>query len=157
MVQLASGGIDYETIIREQMAGAVRRVLTQVAGSGLPGGHALYVEFATGHPRAKTPAWLKAKYPVRMGIILENQFWNLKVGEDCFSVQLSFDGRHEEIAVPFDSLYAFRDEGAGISLKFLPREAPQDTCGVPPPGGRAGGEAPGDGTSGNVVSLFGRN
>ena len=112
--------IDYPTIMREQMTGIVRRVLEGVAVMGLPSGHALYLEFVPSHSRAVMPGWLVSKFPTRMAVVLENQFWDLSVCQASFSVTLTFGSRKEALTIPFDALLEFRDAPAGIALKFNP-------------------------------------
>ena len=62
------------------------------------------------------PDQLKKSYPVQMLIILEHQFYNLKVFEDKFSVDLSFNGKQEKITIPFFAISEFHDK---ISRDFL--------------------------------------
>jgi hypothetical protein len=62
------------------------------------------------------PDHLKKSYPVQMLIILQHQFYNLKVFEDKFSVDLSFNGKQEQITIPFFAISEFHDK---ISRDFL--------------------------------------
>ena len=52
---------------------------------------------------------LRAQYPDEMTIILQHQFWDLKVGDDEFEVGLSFGGIPEKLAVPFEAINGFFD------------------------------------------------
>ncbi len=115
--------LDYATIIREQTVGIARRALAAVAAGGLPAGSSIVVEFATGHSGVEMPGWLRERYPVSVAVILEHQFWDLRVGEDAFSVVLAFGPRRETLVIPFNSLMGFKDEGCGVSLKFTPLDA----------------------------------
>jgi hypothetical protein len=53
-----------------------------------------------------------------MTIILQHQFWDLKVSEDEFEVGLSFGGVPEHLAVPFDAINGFFDPSVQFGLQF---------------------------------------
>jgi hypothetical protein len=53
-----------------------------------------------------------------MTIILQHQFWDLKVSEDAFEVGLSFGGVPERLTVPFDSINGFFDPSVQFGLQF---------------------------------------
>ncbi|WCR57627.1 ClpXP protease specificity-enhancing factor SspB [Wolbachia endosymbiont of Ctenocephalides felis wCfeJ] len=64
------------------------------------------------------PDYLKRSYPAQMLIILQHQFYDLKVFEDKFSVRLSFSGKQEQITVPFFAINEFHDKISGDILVF---------------------------------------
>ncbi|GFY65170.1 uncharacterized protein TNIN_36721 [Trichonephila inaurata madagascariensis] len=64
------------------------------------------------------PDHLKKSYPTQMLIILQHQFYDLKVSEDKFSVSLSFQGKQERITIPFFAISEFRDKISGDVLIF---------------------------------------
>jgi hypothetical protein len=55
-----------------------------------------------------------------MTIVLEHQFWELEVGEQSFSVTLSFQNRPERLTIPFDAITAFADPAVKFGLQFQP-------------------------------------
>jgi hypothetical protein len=61
---------------------------------------------------------LRAQYPDEMTIILQHQFWDLKVGEDEFEVGLSFGGVPEHLTVPFEAINGFFDPSVQFGLQF---------------------------------------
>jgi hypothetical protein len=61
---------------------------------------------------------LRAQYPDEMTIILQHQFWDLKVSEDEFEVGLSFGGVPEHLTVPFDAINGFFDPSVQFGLQF---------------------------------------
>jgi hypothetical protein len=61
---------------------------------------------------------LLAQYPEEMTIILQHQFWDLAVSEDCFEVGLAFGGVPERLVVPFNAIKSFTDPSAPFGLQF---------------------------------------
>jgi hypothetical protein len=61
---------------------------------------------------------LLEQYPEEMTIILQYQFWDLKVNEDGFEVGLHFKNVPERLQVPFDALAGFYDPSVQFGLKF---------------------------------------
>ena len=53
-----------------------------------------------------------------MTIILQHQFWDLKVGEEEFEIGLSFGGIPERLTVPFDAINGFFDPSVQFGLQF---------------------------------------
>ena len=86
--------IPYDEIVQEALRAVVGRVLGQVesAGGSLPGNHHFYITFRTHAAGVDIPGHLRARFPDEMTIVLQHKFWDLQVGEDVFSVGLSFNG-----------------------------------------------------------------
>jgi hypothetical protein len=105
------------------------RALQHVAAHGLPGAHHFYITFRTDHPNVVMPARLRAQYPQEITIVLQHQFWDLKVDEAAgeFSVGLSFGGVGSILHVPFAALTGFADPEVRFGLRFKPElpEAPE--------------------------------
>ena len=121
---------------------ALRRVMVQAlayaAERGLPGGHHFYITFRTDHPNTVVPARLKAQYPQEMTIVLQHQFWDLKVDEaaDEFSVGLSFGGVPATLHIPLGAITAFADPEVRFGLQFRahvpePAAAPAEPAAAP--------------------------
>ncbi len=130
---------------------ALRRVMVQaldyVAAHGLPGGHHFYITFRTDHPNVVMPKRLRAQYPQEMTIVLQHQFWDLRVDEAAgeFSVGLSFGGVGTTLHVPFDAVTGFADPEVRFGLQFhphLPEAAAEPEEEAPPSGTLPGPEAP---------------
>lgn len=110
--------LEYPKLVEHAMRGVVRSALSLVAEHGLPGLHHFYITFRTRSPGVDIADRLLAQYPDEMTIVLENQFWDLDVAEDHFSVTLSFGGAHENLFVPFDAVTAFVDPSVKFGLQF---------------------------------------
>jgi hypothetical protein len=120
--------LPYDVWAQEAMRGVAVRALQYAAAEGLPGQHHFYVSFRTDAPGVAIPARLLAQYPEEMTIVLQHQFWDLKVNEPggAFSVGLSFGGIPSTLTIPFSALTAFADPHAQFGLRF--RAAPVDVA-----------------------------
>ena len=105
--------IDYEALAQEAMRNVVRSVLIETAEKGLPGDHHFYISFDTLAPGVILSKRLREKYAEEMTIVLQHQFWDLKVGDLGFEIGLSFNGIPERLHIPFASIKAFFDHRPG--------------------------------------------
>jgi hypothetical protein len=153
--------IPYDEIVQEALRAVVGRVLGQIESSGgeLPGSHHFYITFKTAAPGVNIPVHLRERFPDEMTIVLQNKFWELSVGEDSFSVGLSFNQVPAKLTIPFAAITAFVDPAVDFGLQFqaavaeMEHEHHEDAENDSPEGSGNGG---GDGGS-NVVSVdFGR-
>ncbi|HZU88581.1 MAG TPA: ClpXP protease specificity-enhancing factor SspB [Stellaceae bacterium] len=108
----------YDEMVENALRGVVREALKQAARHGLRGGHHFYITFRTGAPGVALPAYLLAKYPREMTIVLQHQFWGLEAGEESFAVTLSFQSRMERLSIPFAAVTAFADPSVQFGLQF---------------------------------------
>jgi hypothetical protein len=110
--------IRYDLLTQQALRGVVRSVLTDTAKKGLPGDHHFYISFDTRADGVRLSDRLRAQYPEEMTIILQHQFWDLKVGEEDFEVGLSFGGIPERLTVPFEAINGFFDPSVQFGLQF---------------------------------------
>src|SRR5215510_7694789 len=110
--------IRYDLLTQQALRGVVRSVLTDTAKKGLPGDHHFYISFDTKADGVHMSDRLRAQYPDEMTIILQHQFWDLKVSENEFEVGLSFGGVPERLTVPFESVNGFFDPSVQFGLQF---------------------------------------
>ena len=110
--------IRYDLLTQQALRGVVRNVLTDTAKKGLPGDHHFYISFDTKADGVHMSDRLRAQYPDEMTIILQHQFWDLKVSEDEFEVGLSFGGVPERLTVPFEAINGFFDPSVQFGLQF---------------------------------------
>jgi hypothetical protein len=114
--------LPYETWTEEALRQVMVRALAYAAAEGLPGGHHFYLTFRTDHPNTVIPKRMLAQYPQEMTIVLQHQFWDLKVDEAAgeFSVGLTFGGVPTTVHVPFAAVTGFADPQVRFGLKFRP-------------------------------------
>lgn len=112
--------IPYDRIVQSHLRRVVRDALLITLKQGLPGEHHFYITFRTDHPRVLIPDYLKRRYQDDMTIVLQHRFFNLRVGEDQFQVELTFDNVPEDLTIPFEAITVFNDPAANFLLRFEP-------------------------------------
>ena len=111
--------IRYDLLTQQALRGVVRNVLTETAKKQvLPGDHHFYISFDTRADGVRVSNRLRAQYPEQMTIILQHQFWDLKVTDEGFEVGLSFGGVPEKLGVPFEAIKGFFDPSVEFGLQF---------------------------------------
>ncbi len=131
---MAQDLMHYDKLIESALRGVVREALLRTARDGLRGGHHFYIGFATRAPGVSLPDPLLEQYPEEMTIVLQHQFWDLKVTDDAFSVTLSFQRRPERLVIPFAAIRSFADPSVEFVLQFEAAGAPAATSErLPPP------------------------
>lgn len=110
--------IRYDVLVQDALRGVVRKVIGEIAKTGLPGDHHFYVSFDTRHPGVRLSGRLMQRYPTEMTIVLQHQFWDLQVTENWFEVGLSFSGIPEKLHVPFAAVKGFVDPSVEFGLQF---------------------------------------
>jgi uncharacterized protein len=148
-VSMAEDLIRYDILAQEALRGVVRKVLSEVVKTGLPGEHHFFISFVTRAPGVRMSQRLLDQYDKEMTIVLQNQYWDLKVSETGFEVGLSFDGQHENLAIPFSALKGFFDPSVQFALRFDVSEDAPAAADTPPGSPEPTDEKPGE----KVVSL----
>jgi hypothetical protein len=111
--------IRYDILVQEALRGMVRDVLAEAAkNKGMPGEHHFFITFDTTAEDVQLSPRLRAQYPEEMTVVLQHQFWDLKVTDEAFEVGLSFGGVAERLRVPFDAIKAFADPSVQFTLQF---------------------------------------
>jgi hypothetical protein len=110
--------IRYDILVQEALRGMVRNVLTDTAKGGLGGDHHFFITFDTTAEGVKLSDRLRERYPEEMTIVLQHQFWDLKVTDELFEVGLSFGGVAERLVVPLAAIKAFADPSVQFTLQF---------------------------------------
>lgn len=152
---MAEDLIRYDILVQEALRGVVRKVLSEVVRTGLPGEHHFYINFYTRAPGVRMSQRLLEQYDKEMTIVLQNQYWDLKVNDTGFEVGLSFDGHPETLAIPFSAMKGFFDPSVQFGLQLngedaaMEPQAPTSNDGDEPPTTPAAPDAPGE----KVVSL----
>ncbi|HVP83977.1 MAG TPA: ClpXP protease specificity-enhancing factor SspB [Rhizomicrobium sp.] len=115
---MAKDYIGYQALTDAALRSVVRDALRRIEKQGLIGSHHFYLTFKTHFPGVDIPDFLKEQYPDEMTIILQHQFWGLKIKEDYFEVALSFRKLPATLTIPFAALTAFFDPGVQFGLQF---------------------------------------
>lgn len=118
--------IHYEQLAQDALKSVVRTVLSRVEKSGLPGDHHFFIAFDTQADGVVLSKRLKEQYPEEMTIVLQHQFWDLKVTQDHFEIKLSFNEIPERLVVPFSAMKVFFDPSVPYGLQFGGTETAQE-------------------------------
>jgi len=111
--------IRYDVLVQAALRGMVRGVLEGIAQrKALPGDHHFFITFDTTASDVQLSARLRAQYPDKMTVVLQHQFWDLKVTESTFEVGLSFGGVAEKLVVPLAAIQVFQDPSVQFTLQF---------------------------------------
>lgn len=110
--------IDYQSLIDEAVLGIIKKILAEYASRGPQYNQCFYITFDTCYPQVKISSHVKKKHPNHITIVLENQFDNLLIFDDHFTVNLVFGGLKENILVPFAAIISFMDPIANFSLQL---------------------------------------
>ncbi len=115
---MAKDFIGYQALTDSALRGVVRDALRRIEKSGLIGAHHFYLTFKTHADGVDIPDFLKEQYPDEMTIIIQHQYWALKVKDDYFEVTLTFKKLPAPLHIPFAALTAFFDPGVQFGLQF---------------------------------------
>jgi len=114
--------IDYGDRINTAILGVVKDILKDLSDSKISSNHCFYISFKTKDKNVKISDNLKKEYPNEMTIVLQNQFWNLVVKKNSFSVTLSFNKKKESLEIPFKSVTKFYDPFVKFSIQLDSKE-----------------------------------
>jgi hypothetical protein len=116
---MAQDHIRYDILAQDALRGVIRKVLTEVAATGrLPGDHHFFITFLTGAPGVRISQHLKSKYAEQMTIVVQHQFWDLKITDTQFEIGLSFSDTPERLVIPFNAIRGFYDPSVNFELEF---------------------------------------
>ncbi len=110
----------YDRMVESALRNVVKQAIEEVIEGGMLGDHRFYVTFYTQHPEAVIPDYLKESYPEEMTIVLQYQFYDLKVDDKKMSVTLSFNNVPENIVIPLEAISIFADPSVNFALQFQP-------------------------------------
>ena len=114
--------IDYGDRINTAILGVVKDILKDLSESKISSNHCFYISFRTKDKNVKISDNLKKEYPNEMTIVLQNQFWNLVVKKNSFSVTLSFNKKKESLEIPYKSVTKFYDPFVKFSIQLDSKE-----------------------------------
>lgn len=112
--------INYTDYIQQSLRNVVKSILQDVERKGIQDENHFYITFLTHFNGVVISEKLKKLYPNEMTIVLQHEFWKLKVDDLCFWVNLSFGSEIERLCVPFASITRFVDPSENFILDFVP-------------------------------------
>ncbi len=115
---MAEDLIRYDILAQEALRSVIRKVLEEVARTGLPGEHHFFITFQTTYPGVRISPRMLERYPEEMTIVVQHTFWNLEVGDSAFEIDLSFDEIRERLRIPYTAVRGFFDPSVKFGLQF---------------------------------------
>lgn len=112
--------MNYVSMLSASRRMLVREIMLNVQENGFVNGQHLYITFSTKHPKIIMPDYLKEDFPDAMTIVLQYEFWDLKVDDYGFSVSLSFSRGSENLYIPFSSIMELHDPMDQFTLSLRP-------------------------------------
>lgn len=112
--------IDYESLVQKSLLSVVKDAFLIVSKNGFTNKHHFYITFSTNFPGVLMPEYLKETYNEEMTIIIKDDYYNLEVNNDSFSVNLTFQNASERLTIPFKSIISFVDPSVKFGLQFTP-------------------------------------
>tara|TARA_Y100001970_G_scaffold30686_1_gene38113 strand:- start:116 stop:547 length:432 start_codon:yes stop_codon:yes gene_type:complete len=108
--------IEYQKILDKNMINVFVDILKNIKDNGLSNNNHLYITFLTNHKEVELPNWLKQKYPKEMTIIIQYEYYDLKINKDNFSISLSFDDIKTKLKIDYNAIISFADPSANFGL-----------------------------------------
>lgn len=120
--------MNFETKLPGMFRDLMTSALEQADVEGLINGHHFYITFDTTHDGVSMAESLRAVYPETITIVLQHEFWDLKITDVGFSVSLSFNSVPHPLTVPFDAVIGFADPSINFGIQFkAPLGRPTET------------------------------
>lgn len=127
---MAEDLIRYDILAQEALRGVMRKVLSEVSKTGLPGNHHFFITFLTRAPGVRISSRLRERYPDQMTIVIQFQYWDLKVTDTGFEVGLSFADVPEKLEIPFSAVRGFYDPSVNFELEFDVRAESEEAADI---------------------------
>ena len=110
--------INYHQLLKKNMINVLKDVLFLIKKNDLQYDHPLYITFKTKNNNVILPKWLKKKYPNEMTIVIQHEYWGLKIFEEKFEIILSFNDIKVYLSIPFKLIISFADPYENFGLKI---------------------------------------
>lgn len=112
--------LDYASFLHNARRGMIRDILKTVEKEGLDLQNHFLISFQTNREDVVIPAFVRAKYPEEITIVLQYQFENLVANEDFFQVDLAFGGVLSTLKVPYTAITQFADPSQNFGFILSP-------------------------------------
>ena len=110
--------IEYQKILDKNLLNVFIEILKEVEKKGLDGRNHLYITFSTNNSKNSIPDWLLQKYPNEITIVIQHEYYNLKVNKNNFNIGLSFNNLKCDLKIYFDSIISFADPSSNFGLNY---------------------------------------
>ena len=108
--------IEYQKILDKNMLNVLKDILINIKEKGLKNNNHLYITFSTNNQNVELPNWLRRKHPEEMTIVIQYEYYDLKINENNFSISLSFNDVITNLKIDYNSIISFADPSANFGL-----------------------------------------
>ena len=108
--------IEYQKILDRNILNVLKEILKKIQNDGLINNNHLYITFLTNHKSNDLPKWIKQKYPEEMTVLIQYEYYELKLNKNDFSIILSFNNVKTKLTICYDSILSFADPSANFGL-----------------------------------------
>ncbi len=108
--------LEYQKILNQNMLNVLKDILVKIKDEGLETGNQLYITFETDHEGVKIPNWLKDKYQNEMTIVIQYEYYDIKIYKKYFLITLSFNDIKTQLKIDYNSIISFADPSANFGL-----------------------------------------
>ena len=115
--------LDYQKILNQNMVNVLKDILVNIKKNGLSDFNQLYITFITNHKNVKIPNWLLDKYPDEITIVIQYEYYDLKISKESFNITLSFNDVKTSLEIGYDAVISFADPSANFGLKLITKES----------------------------------
>ena len=108
--------LEYQKILNQNMLNVLKDILVKIKDEGLQTSNQLYITFETNHEGVKIPNWLKDKYQNEMTIVIQYEYYDIKIHKKYFLITLSFNDIKTQLKIDYNSIISFADPSANFGL-----------------------------------------
>ena len=108
--------LEYQKILNQNMLNVLKDILVKIKDEGLQTSNQLYITFETNHEGVKIPNWLKDKYQNEMTIVIQYEYYDIKIYKKYFLITLSFNDIKTDLKIDYNSIISFADPSANFGL-----------------------------------------
>tara|TARA_Y100000590_G_C15164871_1_gene805015 strand:- start:17 stop:460 length:444 start_codon:yes stop_codon:yes gene_type:complete len=108
--------INYQSILNNNMLNVLKDILKDIKTNGLSSGNHLYITFLTNNKNVTIPKWLKDKFPQKMTIVIQYEYYDLEINKKDFSITLSFNNVKTKLKINYKAIVSFADPSANFGL-----------------------------------------
>ena len=100
------------------MVNVLKDILIEIENNGMSNNNHLYITFLTNHKNVEVPSWLIEKYPDEITIVIQYEYYNIKVNDEYFKITLSFNDVMADLKIGYSAIISFADPSANFGLKL---------------------------------------
>ena len=108
--------INYQKVLNKNLLNVLKDILKNIQLNGVSGNNQLYITFLTNHKDNKISNWIKEKHPKKMTIVIQYEYYDIKINEKSFNITLSFNNIKTKLKIAFDAIISFADPSANFGL-----------------------------------------